>query len=132
MLFSNLLKTVAQIGQSTETPDNSHSKKIVLKTKDSMSPSNFQEKKNSGEDQAPSCVMPRSGSIQSSSGEKLRKWPIFMGEYEIIQNLGSGNTAKVYLGRSLTDPSRCIAIKIMKTEYLRRSEKIIKNIEQEI
>lgn len=69
---------------------------------------------------------------QSSSDEKHQKWPIFNGEYEIIENLGSGNTAKVYLGRSLKDPSQLIAIKMMKNEYLKRSSKIIKNIEQEI
>jgi len=61
-----------------------------------------------------------------------KSWPIFKGEYEIIQNLGSGNTAKVYLGRSIKEPSKLVAIKIMKTEYLNRNAKIMKNIEQEI
>lgn len=104
--------------------------------KDSMSPAQmakrFHPKDSATEDVAPACEMPRSVSFQSSSGGEKSKWPIFMGEYEIVQNLGSGNTAKVYLGRSLKDPSHCIAIKIMKTEYLKRSEKIIRNIEQEI
>lgn len=38
----------------------------------------------------------------------------------------------MYLGRSLKDPSKKVAIKIMKSEYLKRSSKIMKNIEQEI
>jgi serine/threonine protein kinase len=80
--------------------------------------------------EAPNCEMTlvAASSDRFSSDEKT-KWPIFKGQYEIIQNLGSGNTAKVYLARSLKDPSKLIAIKIMKTEYLRRSSKIIKNIE---
>jgi len=69
---------------------------------------------------------------RSSSGDNRRKWPIFGGEYEIIQNLGTGNTAKVYLAQSINDPNKKIAIKIMKSEYLNRNSRVIKNIEQEI
>ena len=57
------------------------------------------------DDKAPACDQALSSQGQSSCEEKpSQKWPIFNGEYEIIENLGSGNTAKVYLGRSIKNP----------------------------
>lgn len=38
----------------------------------------------------------------------------------------------MYQGVSLKDPNKQVAIKIIKSEYLQRSSKVIRNIEQEI
>jgi len=43
---------------------------------------------------------------------------IFNDKYEINQMLGEGSTSKVYLGQELEDPSRQVAIKIIKADFL--------------
>jgi len=53
---------------------------------------------------------------------------VFNGTYEIIRSLGEGNTSKVYCGRSLTNPSQSVAIKILKEEFLRRDEESILSV----
>lgn len=61
-----------------------------------------------------------------------RKHPVFNGEYEILSSLGEGNTSKVYLARSITNPSQTIALKILREEFLNRDSDSIKSVEQEI
>jgi serine/threonine protein kinase len=62
-----------------------------------------------------------------------RKYPIFKGQYEIIQSLGNGNTAKVYLARHIFDPTNKIAIKILRDEFLKGNDSAnTKLVEQEI
>ena len=47
-----------------------------------------------------------------------QKHPIFNNEYEILSSLGEGNTSKVYLARSLKDPSKQVALKLLREEFL--------------
>lgn len=60
------------------------------------------------------------------------KHPVFNGEYEILSSLGEGNTSKVYLARSVKDPSKQVALKILREEFLNRDQDSIKSVEQEI
>jgi serine/threonine protein kinase len=61
-----------------------------------------------------------------------QKHPIFNNEYEILSSLGEGNTSKVYLARSLTDPKKQVALKLLREEFLQRDADSIKSVEQEI
>ena len=58
--------------------------------------------------------------------------PIFNGKYEILKSLGEGNTSKVYLARSLENPSHHVAVKILKDEFLRRDNDSILSVHNEI
>jgi len=60
------------------------------------------------------------------------KHPIFNNEYEILQSLGEGNTSKVYMARSLKDPSNIMALKLLREEFLQRDVDSIKSVESEI
>lgn len=113
-MFSKILSSVVKSDSSTgsaEAPGvKPNPNKIALVTKDSMSPSRQihrteKQKYVDPDEKAPACDVALSSQGQSSSDEKQQKWPIFNGEFEIVENLGSGNTAKVYLGRSIKDPS---------------------------
>lgn len=61
-----------------------------------------------------------------------QKHPIFNGEYEILSSLGEGNTSKVYLARSIKDPKKLVALKLLREEFLQRDKDSIKSVEQEI
>ena len=63
---------------------------------------------------------------------KKQKHPIFCGEYEILSSLGEGNTSKVYLCRSLKEPTKKVALKLLRDEFLNRDGDSIKSVEQEI
>jgi serine/threonine protein kinase len=63
---------------------------------------------------------------------KSGKHPVFNGEYQILQSLGEGNTSKVYLARSLSDPSKTVALKLLREEFLQRDADSIKSVESEI
>jgi len=68
-----------------------------------------------------------------SSQSVSQKHPIFNGQYEILKSLGEGNTSKVYLARSIQEPSaKQVAIKILKEEFLRRDEDSILSVQNEI
>merc|ERR1712195_151651 len=60
------------------------------------------------------------------------KHPVFNNEYEILSSLGEGNTSKVYLARSLKDPKKQVALKLLREEFLQRDTDSIKAVEQEI
>jgi serine/threonine protein kinase len=64
--------------------------------------------------------------------QKKQKHPVFNGEYEILSSLGEGNTSKVYLVRSLKDPTKMAALKLLREEFLRRDADSIKAVEKEI
>lgn len=49
-----------------------------------------------------------------------------------MSSLGEGNTSKVYLCRSIKDPKKSIALKLLREEFLNRDENSIKSVEQEI
>ena len=65
--------------------------------------------------------------------EQHKQHPILNDEYEVKEQIGAGQTSKVYLAHSLRDnlPSR-VAIKIYRTDYLRKDRSAQKNIEDEI
>lgn len=63
---------------------------------------------------------------------KKQDHPIFNQEYEILSSLGEGNTSKVYLVRSLKDPKKRYALKLLREEFLQRDKESIKSVEQEI
>lgn len=54
--------------------------------------------------------------------KKKDKHPIFNNEYEILSLLGDGKTSKVYLLRSIKDPNTKIAMKLLREEFLQKSE----------
>ena len=60
---------------------------------------------------------------------KSLKHPVFNNEYEILSSLGEGNTSKVYLARSLKDPSKQVALKLLREEFLARDADSIKSVE---
>ena len=64
--------------------------------------------------------------------QKKNKHPIFNEKYEILSSLGEGNTSKVYLVRSLADPKKQFALKLLREEFLNRDKDSIKSVEQEI
>ena len=64
--------------------------------------------------------------------QKKNKHPIFNQKYEILSSLGEGNTSKVYLVRSLADPKKQFALKLLREEFLNRDKDSIKSVEQEI
>ena len=55
-----------------------------------------------------------------------------MGKYEILSSLGEGNTSKVYLVRSMKEPKKQFALKLIREEFLQRDENSIKSVSQEI
>jgi len=57
--------------------------------------------------------------------------PIFNNKYEILKNLGEGNTSKVYLGKALNSNEQ-VAIKVIKEEFLRRDADSILSVQNEI
>jgi len=61
-----------------------------------------------------------------------QKYPIFNNEYEILQSLGEGNTSKVYMARSVNDPTKVVALKLLREEFLQRDVDSIKSVESEI
>ena len=63
---------------------------------------------------------------------KKQDHPIFNKEYEILSSLGEGNTSKVYLVRSIKDPKKSYALKLLREEFLQRDKESIKSVEQEI
>ena len=64
--------------------------------------------------------------------QQPKKHPVFNKEYEILSSLGEGNTSKVYLCRSLADPKKQVALKLLREEFLSRDKDSVKAVEQEI
>lgn len=60
------------------------------------------------------------------------KHPVFNNEYHILQSLGEGNTSKVYLAKRIDDPSKTVALKLLREEFLQRDSESIKSVESEI
>jgi serine/threonine protein kinase len=70
---------------------------------------------------------------QEIKKEDKQRYPIFKNQYEIVKSLGNGNTAKVYLARRLDDPTKKIALKILRDEFLRGNDNTnTRLVEQEI
>merc|ERR1719326_2410624 len=76
--------------------------------------------------------MEKTSSNESMDSKTKQKHPIFNHEYEILSSLGEGNTSKVYLCRSIKDPKKKVALKLLREEFLQRDGDSIKSVEQEI
>ena len=49
---------------------------------------------------------------------KQERIAIFNDKYEVMKELGSGKTSKVFLCRELEEPFNLVAVKLYKSEYL--------------
>jgi serine/threonine-protein kinase len=66
--------------------------------------------------------------------EVKKQHPIFNGKYNITEQIGQGNTSKVYLGLAV-DPAikpAKVAIKILKQDFIQRSEDNLESFRNEI
>ena len=70
--------------------------------------------------------------MENSAKKATKRHPVFNDEYEIISSLGEGNTSKVYLVRSIADPKKTFALKLLREHFLNRDKDSIKSVEQEI
>lgn len=70
--------------------------------------------------------------MQSSNTTLPAAHPVFNNQYEILKVLGEGNTSKVYLGRSVNNYDKQVAIKILKEEFLTRDQDSIRSVQSEI
>ena len=57
--------------------------------------------------------------------EEAEEHPIFNNEYRIETLLGQGSTARVYLCRSLKDPTKEVALKLLKNDYIERAGELL-------
>jgi len=57
---------------------------------------------------------------------------VFNNEYQILKKLGSGTTANVYLARSIVEPTKEIALKIIKNKWMEETKDAKTTIEKEI
>lgn len=51
--------------------------------------------------------------MQSEKKEQ-KKSSVFNDEWEVVDNLGEGNTARVYLCQHMKDPTKKIALKLLR------------------
>ena len=51
-----------------------------------------------------------------------RKYSTFNSEYQVVDSLGEGVTSKVFLCRSLEDPKKQVALKLLRQEFLRKED----------
>lgn len=72
-----------------------------------------------------------SSKVSNETKQKF-KHPVFNKKYEILSSLGEGNTSKVYLCRSIEDPKKKVALKLLREEFLQRDSDSIRSVEQEI
>ena len=47
-------------------------------------------------------------------------YPIFNGEYQIINQLGEGKTAHVFMVQSIKEPTKQFALKILKKTFIKK------------
>ena len=51
--------------------------------------------------------------------------PIINNEYEILNLLGAGSTARVYLCRSVGEPEKKVALKLVTNDFIKKHGKLI-------
>ena len=56
--------------------------------------------------------------------------PILNNRYQLVQELGSGNTADVFLANDLTAPGNQYAVKIMKQNWLEKDQATLSFVEE--
>jgi len=65
----------------------------------------------------------------SKSSEKAKKYSKFNDEYHVIESLGEGKTSRVYLCHEIKDPSKKVALKLVRQDFLSKDKAAIKSIE---
>ncbi|CDW84892.1 protein kinase domain containing protein [Stylonychia lemnae] len=58
--------------------------------------------------------------------------PVLNGKYIMLSTLGEGNTSKVYLAQTISDPKTYVAVKVLRDEFLRRDEDSRKAVVNEV
>lgn len=58
--------------------------------------------------------------------------PIFNNEFQILKKLGSGSTANVYHARSIIEPTKEVALKIIKNKWIEETKDALTTIQKEI
>ena len=53
-------------------------------------------------------------SSTKSSEKKTKKYSQFNDEYHVIESLGEGKTSRVYLCQDIKDPSKQVALKLVR------------------
>jgi serine/threonine protein kinase len=66
------------------------------------------------------------------SDKSIKNFSVFNDQWKVLENLGEGNTAKVYLCENMKDPSQRMALKLLKQDFLAKGKHHIKSVEQEI
>ena len=56
--------------------------------------------------------------MNNTMDTKKEKVTTFNDNYEVLRELGSGKTSKVFLCRELKDQTKLVAVKLFKSEYL--------------
>ena len=59
-------------------------------------------------------------------------FPIFNRQFQIVKDLGTGATSKVYLGESLINPEIKVAIKIYNRKWVKKNSDAYRVINEEI
>lgn len=58
--------------------------------------------------------------------------PVLNDRYQILSSLGDGKTSRVYLCQSLQDSRKQYAMKLLREEYLKKDQRNLKTVENEI
>ena len=64
-----------------------------------------------------------------SSEKKDKKYSKFNDEYHVVESLGEGKTSRVYLCQEIKDPSKKVALKLVRQDFLSKDKAAIKSIE---
>lgn len=72
--------------------------------------------------------MEKSSTKSYKSSEK-KKYSKFNDEYHVIESLGEGKTSRVYLCQDISDPSKKVALKLVRQDFLSKDKAAIKSIE---
>ena len=70
--------------------------------------------------------------MQTTPKDVTKPRAIFNGEYKVMELLGEGKTARVYLCQHISDPSKKMALKLVRQEFLRSDQSAVASVEQEI
>jgi hypothetical protein len=70
--------------------------------------------------------------MEAPSTSQFPRMPVLNGKYEMLSTLGEGNTSKVYLAQTISDPRHYVAVKILRDEFLSRDEDSRKAVVNEV
>ena len=66
--------------------------------------------------------------VVESNETIISEFPTFNNEYEILTQVGEGDTSKVFRCRSIKNKNIHVAVKILKRSYLERNETTMKAV----